>query len=77
MSILTNIPDDLRALRKVHGLKLRELSERTGLSISFLSDIENGRTAPSLKTVERIANAYSIEAQIIFAHKPVRYDHDQ
>lgn len=33
----------------------RQLSERTGVSISFLSELTNGKANPSLKTMESIA----------------------
>lgn len=42
-----NVSDALRRHRKDNGT-LRELSEKTGLSISYLSDIEHGRSTPSM-----------------------------
>lgn len=37
-----------------------ELSERAGMSISFLSDLTNGKANPSLKIMESIADALEI-----------------
>ncbi len=45
----------LKQLRKAHALSLKELSLLTGISISFLSDIENERSNPSLENLELIA----------------------
>lgn len=52
------LPEMLRAMRKARGLTLREVSELSALSVSFLSDLEHGRTRPSLDTLERLATAY-------------------
>ena len=40
----------LRAQRLSLGLTLSELSDAAGISLSFLSDIEHGRTLPGLET---------------------------
>lgn len=50
----------LRMLRETHGLKLREVADRAGITVSFLSDLERGRTLPSLDTLERIAAVYGL-----------------
>jgi len=55
-----NVAKKLRALRKDHRYRLREVKERTGLSISFLSDIELGRTNPSLQSLQKLAHCYGI-----------------
>ena len=39
------------------GMTKNELSERSGVSISFLSDLTTGKANPSLKVMEAIANA--------------------
>lgn len=46
----------LRLLDQLHMTK-RELSDRSGVSISFLSDLTTGKANPSLKIMEDIANA--------------------
>lgn len=51
----------LRRLRKSQHYTLSEVSETTGLSISFLSDIERGTTRPSLDTLEKLAVCYEIK----------------
>ena len=37
-----------------------ELAKLTGISPAFLSDLTNGKTNPSLKTMERIAEALDV-----------------
>ena len=54
--------DKLKALRKTKGLSLQGLSDLTAIvleekiSISFLSDIENNRSNPSIDNLKIIAN---------------------
>jgi transcriptional regulator with XRE-family HTH domain len=39
------------------GMTKHDLSEKAGISISFLSDLTNGKANPSLKIMEAIADA--------------------
>lgn len=51
----------LKYLRKQSGLKLEEISEKSFLSISYISRLENGLiNAPSLDTIEALAGAYDM-----------------
>lgn len=45
------------AFREHAGLTLRELSARTGIAASYLSEIERGRKAGSASALARIADA--------------------
>lgn len=56
------IADKLRALRKENNLTLKELSQKTGISISFISDIENGRRSPSIEKLKILAKALNVSA---------------
>ncbi len=49
----------LRSVRKTKRISLRELSFRTGLGKSTLNDFENGKSSPTLKQLEFIAQALS------------------
>ena len=48
--------DHLRAARRAHGLSLRELADRLGVSPSLISQVETGRAKPSVSTLYAIAN---------------------
>ncbi len=50
----------LRELRQGLEYTLLQLSQATSLSVSYLSDIERGRTTPSLDTLEKIATFYTM-----------------
>lgn len=60
------ISERLKQLRKLHGLKLREVSEKTGLSLSYVSDLERGRQNPSLETCQKFATIYKITLSKMF-----------
>ncbi|BFT75243.1 helix-turn-helix domain-containing protein [Paenibacillus sp. P36] len=47
----------IRQLRKMNHLTLRELGERSGVSYSFINSIENNRFNPSRETVIALADA--------------------
>jgi transcriptional regulator with XRE-family HTH domain len=56
----------LRELRRQQGLSLRALAEKSGLSANTLSLIENGKTSPSVATLQQIALALSIPITAFF-----------
>jgi transcriptional regulator with XRE-family HTH domain len=47
----------IRRVRKSQNMKLLDLSEKTGLSLSFISQVERGITNPSLNSLRKIALA--------------------
>lgn len=65
------LPDRLKAMRKEKGMTLLEVSNLTNLSVSFLSDLERGRTRPSLSTLEKLTSVYqkSLTIDIPFVSK--------
>lgn len=46
------IPEAVKAVRGDSTLK--DFAEKAGVSLSYLSDIENGRTIPTIETLDRI-----------------------
>ena len=52
----------LRQLRTNQNLSLRELGKRTGLSHSFICDIEKGRCMPSIETLDTLARSLGVTA---------------
>lgn len=63
----------LRELRRQQGLSLRALAEKSGLSANTLSLIENGKTSPSVATLQQIAIALNITITAFFE---VQVNHD-
>jgi transcriptional regulator with XRE-family HTH domain len=50
----------VRALREAHGLSLRDLAERSGVSAPMLSQVERGETSPTLAVARRIASGLEL-----------------
>lgn len=50
----------IRLRRKELELSLRELGEKTGVSASFLSQVENDQVSPSLNSLQSIAAALQV-----------------
>jgi transcriptional regulator with XRE-family HTH domain len=56
----------LREMRRQQALSLRALAEKSGLSANTLSLIENGKTSPSVATLQQIALALNIPITSFF-----------
>lgn len=52
--------ESIRTARKQRDMTLAQVAEKTGLSISFLSDLERGRTDPSLSSLRKLAACYDV-----------------
>ena len=61
------ILEQIKYCRKEKGMTLKELSEKTGLSVGYLSHLENGeRNNPSLDTLIKICNALNMDISLLF-----------
>lgn len=56
-----NIGEKIKTERLRQNLKQRELAKLANISGSFLSDIESGRTTPSVKSLQKISKALGVE----------------
>lgn len=61
-----SIGTKIKTFRLNANKTLKEVSEGTGLSISLLSDIERGRTNPSLETCNKLAKFYNVTLSWFF-----------
>lgn len=51
----------VRTIRRENGLRLNDVAERSGVSTSYLSQLERGeRTSPSVEVAQRIAKALHV-----------------
>lgn len=60
------IGDRIKFLRQRKGMGLVELGRHTGLSASFLSQLETGRVVPTLRNLARIAMVFSKDLSYFF-----------
>jgi len=59
--------DRLREVRRDRQLTLLQVAGATKLSVSYLSDLERGRTTPSLETLNRLASCYTLSTVDLLA----------
>lgn len=59
-NILTRLGEKIKSIRKNKGIKIKQLSTRSGLTESSISMIENGKISPSITTINKIAMALSV-----------------
>ena len=60
----------IRGLRLKKSMGLVELGRHTGLSASFLSQLETGRVVPTLRNLARIAMVFSKDLNYFFEPEP-------
>ena len=56
----------LRAQRTAAALTLKQLANRTGLSVSLISQIELGKSAASMSTLHKLATALQVKMTYFF-----------
>jgi transcriptional regulator with XRE-family HTH domain len=77
-----NIPDApsdlgprLRAIRLRHGVGVRELARRLDLSPSSISQIETGKTRPSVRTLYALVSEFGVTVdEVLFTESPPSED---
>jgi transcriptional regulator with XRE-family HTH domain len=62
-----NIGDNIKKIRMAKGLSQKEVTISAGLDADQYSRIENGKTDPSVTTLERIAKAMNVSLAELFA----------
>ena len=63
---MENLGSKLRDLRKSKKLSLKQLAERTGCAISYLSMVENGKIDPGISRLKKIADGLDVTIIDIF-----------
>jgi transcriptional regulator with XRE-family HTH domain len=65
------IGERIKRLRLKKSMGLVELGKHTGLSASFLSQLETGRVVPTLRNLARIAMIFNKDLSFFFESEPV------
>ncbi|WP_319496122.1 XRE family transcriptional regulator [uncultured Cohaesibacter sp.] len=67
----SSVAQILRELRKANGWTLADVSNRTGVSISSLSKIENGQSQPAYSVLIRLASGLDVDfAELVSGEAP-------
>ncbi len=69
---VVNLGSRLKAARMTSGMSLREVARQLGVSPSFISQMENGKSQPSVATLYSIAQLLGVSVDALFA--PERTD---
>ena len=63
---MENIYERIRSLRVNMNMTLKELSEKTGLSVSFLSQVERGNSSLAITSLQKIADVFNVSMSSFF-----------
>lgn len=62
MDIANNLGELLKSIRQANGIKINEVAEATGLSISYISRLEGGsRTNPTIDVLVNLSKFYHVD----------------
>jgi len=63
---MDDISKNIRILRKSKNITLKELSKKTSLSVSFISQVERGVSSITITSLKKIADALEIPMRELF-----------
>jgi transcriptional regulator with XRE-family HTH domain len=68
--IRTKFGKRLRRLRRMQDVTQEQLSEKSGVSSDFISQIERGLNSPSLDTIQKLADGLGVPIEELFQFHP-------
>lgn len=63
------IESQLKAIRQEKGLSVRELASLTGMSKTYISDVENNHKIPTLYTICLLAVTLGVTPETLYTYK--------
>ncbi|MCT4663034.1 MAG: XRE family transcriptional regulator [Tissierellales bacterium] len=63
---MNGIAEKIKKARQMKGYTLKEMNARTGLSVSFLSQVENGSSSLAITSLKKIADALEVPIKAFF-----------
>jgi transcriptional regulator with XRE-family HTH domain len=69
-AVTNHLGQKLRATRRAKDQTLKHLAALTGFTEAYLSQVENGRTSPTLASLKKIAAAYDLSVVELLAEDP-------
>lgn len=64
-NLRTIFSKNLKYYRIKESFRQEDLAEKIGLTDKYISDLERSKFSPSLETIEKLANALNITADIL------------
>lgn len=62
---------ELRVIREKDGHSLTSLAEKAGISLGYLSDLENGRREPNARVTKKLAVAMNVPVSVLEKHRRI------
>lgn len=72
VSISDNVGDNIRKIRKLRGLTLKELGNMLGVSETNIRAYESGKRNPKYETIKRFASALEVDVSALRGYKEER-----
>ena len=66
MNLRERVAKNIIDRRKSLGLSQEDLAKQAGLSRAYVGKIENARFAVTIDTIEKIAHALEVDADVLF-----------
>ena len=60
----------IRRIRRDHAMTQQALAKRIGVNASFIGPLEKGQKSPSLQTIERLSEVFSVPTFTFFIDAP-------
>lgn len=70
----TTIPKtwmELRVIREKDGHSLTTLAKAAGMSLSYLSELENGHREPNAQMTKKLAQALNVPVSVLEKHRRI------
>lgn len=67
----------IKAQRKLQGLSIRELAARCSMSVGMISQIEQGKSTPSLRSLRLISETLRLPVSALFHQAPTSIPDDR
>jgi SOS regulatory protein LexA len=68
------VGENIRRLREERGINQRELAKKAGISHSYVSDVERGEAMPSLRFIEKIADALGVSPSALINRRGAEWE---
>lgn len=65
-AVAHHVGEDIRSLRKTRAMTLAQLAGAAGRSVGWLSQVERGRTTPSVRDLEQLADLLDVNISFFF-----------
>lgn len=63
------VGQEVRDLRKAKGMTIPDLADQSGLSTGFISQMERGKSSPSVDALQRVARALGVSISWFFRNE--------